>query len=325
MTFTFNGDQGRQARELIARARGAFGQHRELLHGKPGWDNKMFALRMPVEGTFSRVAGAVYWAKEDLGVLNTLQLHIMRVMFQLRRGNGENRCEWNKRAMWFTRAWLQSHHYERWSTKIRKFQFNLAGHSARQVEDDGRGFQGLPGITSRFLQSRSVKWWREQQKITELLPVLREHGMTGRASRPRLAPKPRPLPPWRLVGSNTVVAPMEREPSSTRRRWTLEDSRQAIRRHRTAGSTRGLFAGQLNTPNLVQNDGGEPGPIATSEFVEVILEEPVNQGDTGGEASEDTWQDWGDEYRPLAQGRVGDEPPEESGEEGREYHAWRDL
>ncbi|CAE7240353.1 unnamed protein product, partial [Symbiodinium sp. CCMP2456] len=87
LEFTFDGDRSRQARELISRLRAAFGQHRALLAGRASWNNKVFALRMLVEGAVTWVAGAVYWAVDDLQMLNTMQMHVLREIFHLgRRG-----------------------------------------------------------------------------------------------------------------------------------------------------------------------------------------------------------------------------------------------
>ena len=128
LMFSFDGDQSGQAREMIGRVRAAFGQHRELLRGKAGWANKMYAIKTLLEGVFAWVAGALYWAGDDLGILNTLQLHVLRDACDLRRRAGEEWFQWNQRTRRYLRAWLHKCGHERWSTKIRKLQFNLAGH-----------------------------------------------------------------------------------------------------------------------------------------------------------------------------------------------------
>ena len=69
MKLTFDGDQSFQARGIIGRIRAAFAQHKELLRGKAGWSNKMFAIKMLLEGTFTFVAGALYWFGQDFGNL----------------------------------------------------------------------------------------------------------------------------------------------------------------------------------------------------------------------------------------------------------------
>ncbi|CAE7397701.1 unnamed protein product [Symbiodinium sp. CCMP2456] len=160
LNFLFDGDQGRQAKELIARVRAAFGAHRELLRGRSSWENKVFAVRTLLESTFTWVAGAVYWHHDDLGAMNTLQIHILRDAFRLNRKTGKLWHEWNQRTMRFVRAWLHQTGLDRWSTRTRKLQHGLAGHWARQVEDDGRGIEPTPGVTARFLIWRNLEWWR---------------------------------------------------------------------------------------------------------------------------------------------------------------------
>ena len=88
--FVFNGDQSYQAREVIGRIRAAFSQHRELLKGQAEWKQKVLAIRTLLEGTFTWVAGALYWGRDDLAMMNTLQLHVLRDAFHLRRKTGED-------------------------------------------------------------------------------------------------------------------------------------------------------------------------------------------------------------------------------------------
>eukprot|EP00439_Symbiodinium_sp_Y106_P043513 s2540_g5.t1 len=95
LKFSFEGDQSRQAREVIGRVRAAFGQHREILRGKAGWHNKVYAVKTLLEGVFARTAAALYWSTSDLAILNTLQLHILRDAFQLRRYREEEWYQWN--------------------------------------------------------------------------------------------------------------------------------------------------------------------------------------------------------------------------------------
>ncbi|CAE7210175.1 unnamed protein product, partial [Symbiodinium necroappetens] len=116
LNFTFDGDSTRQARELIARLRAAFREHRELLCGRASWDNKVFAVKRLVLSTISWVAGAVYWGPQDLATLNTLQMHVMRDVFLLRRHQGETWVDYNQRTMRFVRAWMHTNGCARWST-----------------------------------------------------------------------------------------------------------------------------------------------------------------------------------------------------------------
>ena len=164
--FSFDGDSTRQAKELITRLRAAFREHRELLRGRASWTNKLFALKMLVEGTISWVAGAVYWSPQDMAALNTLQLHILRDIFGLRRGADESWVDYNQRTLRYVRMWMHANGCERWSTKIRGLQFGIAGHWCRQKEDDGRGIQAKAGLPARFLSWRNLGWWRNQQSIS---------------------------------------------------------------------------------------------------------------------------------------------------------------
>ena len=176
LLFSFDGDSCKQARELIARARSAFHKQRDLLRGRAPWENKMFALKALVEGTFSWVAGAIYWGADDLQALNTLQVHILRDIFRLRRHRDEAWVDWNQRTFRDVRAWLHHHQIPRWSTRVRNLQFGLAGHWSRQWEDDGRGIEGSPGVPMRFLRWRSLGWWRNQQLLTPSAGGMRHRG-----------------------------------------------------------------------------------------------------------------------------------------------------
>ena len=166
LQFSFDGDHTRQARELIGRLRAAFGEHRQLLRGRASWQNKLFALRMLVEGQISWVAGAVYWSPQDLATLNTMQLHVLRDIFHIHRFRDETWVDFNQRSLRYVRAWMHHHGCERWSTKVRTLQFGLAGHWCRQTEDDGRGVLPKPGLPARFLRWRNVAWWRRQQCLS---------------------------------------------------------------------------------------------------------------------------------------------------------------
>ncbi|OLP80042.1 hypothetical protein AK812_SmicGene39600 [Symbiodinium microadriaticum] len=134
LNFTFDGDSTRQARELIARLRAAFWEHRELLCGRASCDNKVFAVKRLVLSAISWVAGAVFWGPQDLATLNTFQMHVMRDIFLLRRCQGETWVDYNQRTMRFVRAWMHTNGCARWSATVRELQFGIAGHWCRQTE-----------------------------------------------------------------------------------------------------------------------------------------------------------------------------------------------
>ena len=161
LNFTFDGDSTRQARELIARLRAAFWEHRELLCGRASCDNKVFAVKRLVLSAISWVAGAVFWGPQDLATLNTFQMHVMRDIFLLRRCQGETWVDYNQRTMRFVRAWMHTNGCARWSATVRELQFGIAGHWCRQTEDDGRGVcarprapRSLPGVEKHGMVER---------------------------------------------------------------------------------------------------------------------------------------------------------------------------
>ena len=125
------------------------------------------------EGTISWVAGAVHWTKEDLILLNTLQMHILRDIFHIHRQVGENWVDYNQRSLRMTRAWIHANAVPRWSTKVRLLQHSIAGHWCRQVEDDGRGISAKLGIPARFLLWRNLEWWKAQQRLSVRVGGLR--------------------------------------------------------------------------------------------------------------------------------------------------------
>ena len=129
---------------------------------------------MLVEGSVSWAAGAIYWGVDDLQILNTLQLHILRDIFHMRRRKDETWVTWNQNTMRDLRAWL--HQVMRWSTRVRNLQFGLAGHWCRQWEDDGGGVQGSPGLMARFLRWRNLEWWKGQQQLSTQAGGVRHPG-----------------------------------------------------------------------------------------------------------------------------------------------------
>ena len=106
-------------------------------------------------------------AGTTLPMMNTLQLHVLRDAFHLRRKTGEDWVTWNERTMRFLRVWVHNSGTLRWSTRVRMLQYNLMGHWGRQTEDDGRGVHASPGLAARFLTWRNLKWWRRQQSISK--------------------------------------------------------------------------------------------------------------------------------------------------------------
>ena len=113
---------------------------------------------------------------QDLAALNTLQMHVMRDVFLLRRKPDEAWVEYNQRSMRFVRVWMHANGCARWSTTVRELQFGIAGHWCRQAKDDGRGVGAKPGLPARFLRWRNLKWWRGQQRISSAADGLRHPG-----------------------------------------------------------------------------------------------------------------------------------------------------
>ncbi|CAE7210723.1 pol [Symbiodinium sp. CCMP2456] len=124
VNFSLFEKPNQQALELLARTRAAAGMHRDILGAKGSWTNKMKMLRCLVESRFTWCAGALHWGNEELQAANTLQLHILRSAFQLRRLSGESWLDWNTRSMRFVRVWLHNGGWLRWSDRILKLSSN---------------------------------------------------------------------------------------------------------------------------------------------------------------------------------------------------------
>ena len=105
-------------------------------------------------------------SRECLQQANTLQLHVMRGSFGLKRVRGENWVAWNSRTMKQCRCWLAYHGVNRWSTTILSLQHTLTGHWARHVEYLGSHREALPSLSMRAFLWRNTKWWREQQEMS---------------------------------------------------------------------------------------------------------------------------------------------------------------
>ncbi|CAE7786100.1 unnamed protein product, partial [Symbiodinium necroappetens] len=124
VNFSLYEKPNQQALELLARTRAAAGMHKDILGAKGSWTNKMKMLRCLVESRFTWCAGALHWGNEELQAANTLQLHILRSAFQLRRLSGESWLDWNTRSMRFVRVWLHNGGWLRWSDRILKLSSN---------------------------------------------------------------------------------------------------------------------------------------------------------------------------------------------------------
>ena len=165
LSFDFQNDSSQQAKELIARARAAAAAHKDILNSPGSWVNKTKMMRTLVESQITWTAGAVSWSSSDLHALNTLQLHVCRAAFNLRRHRDENWVDWNARTLQFVRAWLCNNGVIRWSTRALTLQHTLHGHWARRVESDGQNVR--PSTPMRAINWRCLHWWRQQQTLSD--------------------------------------------------------------------------------------------------------------------------------------------------------------
>ncbi|CAE7291589.1 pol [Symbiodinium sp. CCMP2592] len=166
LNFSFFEPPSQQARELLGRARAAAAQHRDILRANGPWQGKLKLVRSLVEGTFAWTAGAVHWSSTDLKAANTLQLHILRDAFGIKRRQGEDWVQWNARSMRFCRLWMCTHSITRWSTKVLTLQHTLHGHWARRTEDCGHGVFPDLCLAMRALKWKNMMWWRNEQEQT---------------------------------------------------------------------------------------------------------------------------------------------------------------
>ena len=169
--FSLDGGASQQARELLGRTRSAAAQHRELLKGKASWQKKSQMIGILVASQFQWTAGALHWSQEDLKQANTLQLHVMRNSFGLRRVRDESWVTWNSRTMRQCRSWLAYHGVNRWSTTILTLQHTLHGHWARRIEQVGAHLQPFPCLPMRALLWRPTQWWRAQQEMSRSISL----------------------------------------------------------------------------------------------------------------------------------------------------------
>ncbi|CAE7463550.1 unnamed protein product [Symbiodinium sp. CCMP2592] len=151
-----------QARELHGRVWGAFHDNKAFICGPGSWQEKHRLVQMLVEGSWSWSAGAVHWEKAELQMMNSTQLRVLRLAFGIRRLSGEDWVSYNARSLRQVRLWLAQTGAERWSTKVLRLQFQLAGHWMRQVE----GEDGKPGLAGRMMLWRSMSWWNHEKSLT---------------------------------------------------------------------------------------------------------------------------------------------------------------
>ncbi|CAE7358653.1 pol [Symbiodinium sp. CCMP2592] len=85
VSFNFHESPSQQAQEMLGRARAAAASHADILGAHGPWTKKVDMLRYLVESTWSWSAGALHWSSQDLHAANTLQLHLLRKAFKLRR------------------------------------------------------------------------------------------------------------------------------------------------------------------------------------------------------------------------------------------------
>ena len=148
------------------RARAAFHEHRQLLVAHGTWSGKLNLVSSLIMSTWRWCAGAIHWPQDCLAQANTLQCHILRTAFNLRRRKDEDWVNYNQRTLRLVRAYLVNNHIPRWSTVILGLQHALHGHWARRSESIGPlGFQ-IPNVTGRALQWRDLQWWRNEQGKT---------------------------------------------------------------------------------------------------------------------------------------------------------------
>ena len=151
-----------QARELHGRVWSAFHEHKTFLCGPGSWDEKQRLVQMLVEGTWSWSAGAVHWETAELQMMNSTQLRVLRLAFGIRRGANEDWVSYNTRSLRLVRTWIAQTGAERWSTKILRLQFQLAGHWMRQRE----GGDDVRGIAGRMTLWRASGWWNHEKSLT---------------------------------------------------------------------------------------------------------------------------------------------------------------
>ena len=160
LDYHLDAPAGQQARELHGRVWNAFHENKGVLCGPGTWVEKQKLVQMLVESSWSWSAGAVHWDNADLQMMNSTQLRVLRLVFGVRRAQGEDWVTYNSRSLRTIRVWLVQAGVERWSSKILRLQFQLAGHWMRQWEgDDHRGLAG------RMMLCRSLGWWNREKSL----------------------------------------------------------------------------------------------------------------------------------------------------------------
>ena len=160
LDYHLDAPAGQQARELHGRVWNAFHENKGVLCGPGTWVEKQKLVQMLVESSWSWSAGAVHWDNADLQMMNSTQLRVLRLVFGVRRAQGEDWVTYNSRSLRTIRVWLVQAGVERWSSKILRLQFQLAGHWMRQWEgDDHRGLAG------RMMLWRSLGWWNREKSL----------------------------------------------------------------------------------------------------------------------------------------------------------------
>ena len=157
--FDFDAGLSQQSREVMGRIWDAFHANKEILCSHGSWNAKVRMTRALVEGTWAWTAGALHWARDDLMMLNSIQLRLYRLAFGMRRGRDEDWVGYNQRSLRTIRAWIQAQGVERWSTKVLRLQHALFGHWCRRREGDA---ECMPSL---ILGWRSLKWWRAEQRL----------------------------------------------------------------------------------------------------------------------------------------------------------------
>ena len=160
LDYDLDAPAGQQARELHGRVWAAFHENKGVLCGPGTWGEKHKLVQMLVESSWSWAAGAAHWNSADLQMMNSTQLRVLRLVFGVRRTQGEDWVTYNSRSLRMIRVWLAQAGVERWSSKILRLQFQLAGHWMRQWE--GEDHRGLAG---RMMLWRSLGWWNREKSL----------------------------------------------------------------------------------------------------------------------------------------------------------------
>ena len=164
LNFSLRDDSSEQAREILARTRDAAAAHKDILQAPGAWKRKAAIAKSLVEGQFYWIGGALHWSRQDLHSMNTLQLHMLRSAFNLRRKKEESWLDWNLRTLRFVRVWMHANSVPRWSLRILELQYMLHGHWARRTEIV-RGVP-CPCPAMKAVQWRCTQWWRHQQSLS---------------------------------------------------------------------------------------------------------------------------------------------------------------